>query len=459
MRRALLLIGAAPLLATGCASVLGIEELPPGASAGAGGTASGGGGATGGGGSGIDCAVPGACGCVAGETRCASGSALETCSVEGGWQVASCPTSEPACSAGACRSVTALSKGEGEGFCAILSDASLRCWGNNDDLELAHPSELAFSPTPLETLPPGSVAGAFTSTRHVCAWSAAGSGWCWGENDHGELGTASPTPRTAVPVSLPFGDIDELAGGSRHTCARFSTGAVGCWGDNELGELGNGTIGGSQAPTAQEVALPSKAVAVFAGSRFNCALLDDRTSRCWGANNDGMLGDGSDAPSGAPVDPGLTGIVTMACGSDHACAATDSGLYCWGNDDDGQIGWTPIGVEPLIPVFVAMPAGVEIAQLCAGWRHSCARSADGLVRCWGSDLSGQLGDGSFGPDDNPIPSFVQDLGAAAVEIACGWRNTCALLQTGAVRCWGEGDFGQIGDGLLADRAEPTTVVW
>ncbi len=228
---------------------------------------------------------------------------------------------------------------------------------------------------------------------------------------------------------------------------------------------------------------------VTAGHQHTCAVLSDSTIRCWGGGSDGQLGTG-DAPEvqllPQPVlaDVGsaaLQGVASASAGAFHTCAAmADGSARCWGLGHYGQIGDGQLGAAPsganrraLVATTVlangtsAEPLG-NVATVAAGGNTTCALLKDSSVRCWGYGHYGQLGTGVSGDglrSATPLP-VVRAVGDAAllsgvVEISVGNLHICALLDSGMVRCWGNGEAGQLGDGRVGRgvrSAIPVTVL-
>ena len=188
----------------------------------------------------------------------------------------------------------------------------------------------------------------------------------------------------------------KIAAGANYTCAVLNTGAVNCWGTNSVGQLGNGTTTRSLVPVAVDTFTGgATAVSITAGGNHTCALLNTGAVNCWGRNFFGQLGNNT---------------------------TTDS----------------------LVPVAVDAFTGVAATavSVTAGFYHTCAVLNTGAVNCWGSNGFGQLGNGNT--TDSLVPVAVAFTGGAtAVSITAGFDHTCALLNTGAVNCWGRNDLGPI----------------
>jgi alpha-tubulin suppressor-like RCC1 family protein len=203
--------------------------------------------------------------------------------------------------------------------------------------------------------------------EHSCGITTAGEAVCWGLNNRGQLGDSTTTGRhTAAPVSGLI-EVTALAAGQQHTCAVAkladspkSDPGVYCWGHNDLGQSGPSAATPIQT-TAVEVPDVAGAVAVAGGQSHTCALLATGGVRCWGANNFGQLGDGTEVGHATPSDvvsPDgtglLTGVVQIATGFGNSCARTEGGrVYCWGENARGQLGQGTIGGDlALRPVEV-----------------------------------------------------------------------------------------------------------
>ncbi len=149
-----------------------------------------------------------------------------------------------------------------------------------------------------------------------------------------------------------------------------------------------------------------------------------------------------------------SGVTAVGMGIGHTCAVANGGAFCWGSNSAGQLG-DDSTTKKSAPVAVkGLDTGVK--DIAAGTNHSCARSGDGSVRCWGDNTFGQLGDGTG--TSSKVPVLVEGLGKGISAIACGGYLSCALSDAGAVLCWGYNAYGEVGDGTKTMRLKPTEVL-
>jgi len=249
---------------------------------------------------------------------------------------------------------------------------------------------------------------------HTCVLMTDQSVRCFGENNWGQLGNGgfanASTPVTASGLTTAV----SAGAGIEHSCALLADGTVRCWGTNFVGQLGNGTIGGGSAipTTVQNL---SAVAALAAGGFHNCAILSDRTVQCWGRNQDGQLGNGNNTTDSGTPQPvsGLSGVAALAGGGYHTCAIlTDATVRCWGRNDRGQVG---DGTTSSRSTPVAVTGMTNAIQISGGLYHTCALLADGTVQCWGQNDSGQIGNTMV---FSSVPVTVSGI-ANAVAVSAG----------------------------------------
>ncbi|MBI3732089.1 MAG: PKD domain-containing protein, partial [Chloroflexi bacterium] len=231
--------------------------------------------------------------------------------------------------------------GGGYHTCALTTGGGVKCWGYNGNGELGDGTTTNRStPVDVSGLTSGVVAIA-TGYFHTCALITSGGVKCWGYNFDGELGDGTTTQRlTAVDVSGLTSGASAIAAGSWHTCALTTSGGVKCWGYNGNGELGDGTTA-NRSTLVDVSGLTSAVIAIATGGYHTCALTTGGGVKCWGYNYYGELGDGTTTQRTIPVGvSGLTsGVSVIAAGWHHTCAlTTGGGVKCWGANYDGQLG-------------------------------------------------------------------------------------------------------------------------
>ncbi len=335
------------------------------------------------------------------------------------------------------RSATALSAGE-EHACALLDDGSIKCWGRNDVGQLGQgdgfdrpfrtscathpclPVGFRLSGDDLDPIDLGSgrtAVAVAAGAQHTCAILDTGAVKCWGLNQTGQLGLggvwdgqmgdALPavdlgTGRTAVAITA----------GEQHTCAILDDGSVKCWGHSGflgIGEGANSIASRGDEPADMGDNLPAvdlgtghTAVAVAAGGRHTCALLDDASVKCWGDNPNGELGQGDQATRG---------------------------------DEPGEMGDELPSVD--------LGNGRTATAITAGVVHTCARLDDAEVKCWGENTHGQLGLGDTdrrgdGPGEmgDALPAVNVGTGRTVQAISAGGDRSCVVRDDASIRCWG-----------------------
>ncbi|MEX1112544.1 MAG: hypothetical protein WEC84_03705, partial [Candidatus Andersenbacteria bacterium] len=388
-----------------------------------------------------------------------------------------------------------------EHTCALKSDGSrVYCWGNAADGRLGNGATTGNQSSPVEVLGVGGsgtlsdISAISAGASHTCALKSDGSRvYCWGAAGSGRLGNGTTTPNQTSPVEvLGVGGAGNLSGisavsaGASHTCALKSDGSrVYCWGGAGNGRLGNGTTTPSQSSPVEVLGVGgtgnlSDISGISAGTSHTCALKSDGSRvYCWGLGSSGQRGDGSTVSTqSSPVEVlgvggsgTLSDISQVSAGGTHTCALKSDGsrVYCWGLGSSGQRGDGSTVSTQSSPVEVLGVGGSgtlsDISQVSAGGTHTCALKSDGSrVYCWGSDSSGQLGNGATtGNQTSPVEVLgvsgtgnLSDISA----ISAGDRHTCALKSDGSrVYCWGDAASGRLGNSQTSpNRTTPVEVL-
>jgi alpha-tubulin suppressor-like RCC1 family protein len=259
--------------------------------------------------------------------------------------------------------------------CALLADKTVSCWGTGRIANDGRPLTEA-KPTPVSGL--AGVEELVASGAIACARDAKGT-TCWGADEK----TIGTVPKIA---------FKQIAAGFTHACGLDAAGSVTCWGGGEW--AANGAFSKPGTAGAQQVAT---------GDRHACVITKEKTVACWGTNDAGQLGTKSDVePHKKPiVVPGVSGVIKLAAGEASTCALSEDGsVRCWGANGEGELG---LGTRSPDERPAAVSSLSNVREICLASAHGCALTKDSKVLCWGSNAYGQLGDGTKERRSTPTP--------------------------------------------------------
>jgi len=371
--------------------------------------------------------------------------------------------------------------------CARMSDGTVTCSGLNESGQLGNGTTTgSLTPVTVKNLagagPLTGVSQVVTGNFFACALLTVGGVDCWGDNSYGQLGNGTTTG-SLIPVAVensagtgPLTGVVQVALGKYHACARLVDTTVDCWGHNGYYELGDNTNldhllpkpvlnGAGTAPLRNQVW-------ISVSQYDSCSVQSDGSARCWGLNQFGTLGDGTQTPRARPggvkAASGigfLTNVKTISASPTHTCALLKTGVVdCWGSNSFGQLGDGTVTTR-LRPVVVKSSRGpgplLHVAQLTTGGGssagdHSCALLSNRTAVCWGGNFYGQLGDGTTTDRHRPVGvtnRIAKGLLSHVLGISAGPIATCARTTAGTF-CWGFNSGGQFGDGNAFNTTRP-----
>lgn len=289
--------------------------------------------------------------------------------------------------------VAQLSATWGSAF-ALGSDGWVYGWGDNSFGQLCD-GTTAASATPAALALPPAITAVAAGYWHGLALTVTGEVYAWGDNSAGQLGVGT-TDQVEAPSRVGFGTgerLTHISGGGLHSLALAADGRVFAWGDNSHGQLGDGTRLSSATPVAVRLPEGVNVVEIAALANASLALDSDGRVYAWGDNTYGQLGDGTTLTRATPVRayfPQGVVIRRISAGSVHALAVDANGeMHVWGRSQSAHPGVTS-ATERSIPVQMVVPVGTTFADVSAGFAHSAAITADGLLLSWGADWAGQL---------------------------------------------------------------------
>ena len=340
--------------------------------------------------------------------------------------------------------------------CALTTRGVVKCWGKNEFGQLGDGTTTDRS-SPVDVIGLGSGVSRIMADGYIsCVVTTAGGVKCWGINDRRQLGDGTTTDRSSPVDMVGYSSgVAATAAGPNFMCLLTTAGGVKCLGYNVDGQLGRGSTSISEGTPADVSGLTSGVESISAGWNHACARLTSGGVKCWGANGNGQLGDGTTTTRSSPVDvSSLTNVASISAGSFYSCAVTTAGgAKCWGSNDSGQVGDNST-TDRTTPVNVSgLTSGVELVSTAN--YHTCALMTAGGVKCWGYNYYGQLGDGTA--SDRLVPGDVTGLTSGVSLLSAGHDFVCARNTSYVVKCWGRNTQGQLGDGTNTGRTTAVSV--
>lgn len=350
--------------------------------------------------------------------------------------------------------------------CAVTTSGVLKCWGSNFWGQVGNGTTSPVnSPTTIDS---GTSYSDVSMTANTsCGITTSGALKCWGMNSNGQVGNGGNSNQlTPFKVSSGNEVISRMAlgalggAGGTTTLALNSSGYLKAWGSNLYGQIGIGMNGSVFHAQDADSGVNYKSISLSNGyPAYACGITTNDELKCWGANNYGQIGSGSNFPLRSiptNVDNDLS-FKYVSTGNNHSCGITKNDyLKCWGSNTNGQIGdgTSGAGNDRFSPVLV--DNGTKYLTVSAIASTTCGITLAGVLKCWGSDSQGLLGDGAGVGSDVLSPQAI-DVGVTYQSLVMNSSNACAITTGQILKCWGYNIFGQLGDGTTTIRTSPTQV--
>ncbi|MCC7539792.1 MAG: hypothetical protein IT379_26455 [Deltaproteobacteria bacterium] len=366
------------------------------------------------------------------------------------------PTDLGPSDAGSCDGPLADELASGAQHACVIADGALFCWGSNLQGQLGIGTSVGDVPAPTRIGMDIDWSRVAAGEQHTCGVRASGTLWCWGDERGGRLGLPDGTYRAPTRVGVGEEWI-AVAAGIDATCAITRSGDLHCFGENGFGQLGNGTTTRVTTSDAPSVGEPTTWRAVDIARAHTCARSTGDALHCWGRNGQGELGTGTSGPDAGLLVPSMEiggrDWIQVALGGSYTCAReSPDAVYCWGSGSDGRLGLGADDADRSVPTPIGSPAGLGSIDLAVGDAHACAIGSAGRLRCWGNNDFGELGNGTRDAANTPLPV---DGSRVWEDVSAGNDHTCAI-DDGALFCWGALN-GAPAAGPAADPAIPTRV--
>lgn len=338
--------------------------------------------------------------------------------------------------------------------CALTEDGHIACFGSNYSGQLGIGEGISYSSLPALVPSAERFQSVAVGEGHSCAIDVQGEVWCWGDNQHGQLGDGTLTDRYDPVRTTAGSEFVALALGSRHTCALDSEGVAVCWGENRRGQVGIGTFSewAHPAPVQSGEIRFSR---IAAGDLHTCGVHLGGEGFCWGSNHAGQLGAWNleDASRPVLVSGGFL-FHEIATGADHSCAVRSIGeVRCWGGNAYRQIGNYSGSFSGSPQLTGRVDNAYIVGAALRPW--SCATNGIDPLLCWGIRVGEEVAEGIPIASGGWSPLSPGLVGEEIVQMDLGGLHGCLLTGEGEIYCWGEGGDGQLGNG---ERGSAPTAV-
>ena len=358
----------------------------------------------------------------------------------------------------------------GQFTCGVTTDSLAYCWGFNiyGSLGTGFNSgpDYCYDEASCSTRPVAVVGGLrfrnlSTGGLYTCGVTSARRAYCWGSNSFGQLGDGTTSNRNTPVAVLGGRRFRQVSAGFGHTCGVATDSLAYCWGSNSSGQLGDGTTSNRNTPVPVYGGRHFRQVS--AGDYHTCGITIANVTLCWGDNANGQLGDSTKVARRLRPSRVAGGrqFLQLDAGGAHTCAVTTSDrAYCWGLGNFGQLG-TGQTSSSFWPRAVA--GSLSFRRVTAGSRHTCGETTGNRAYCWGLNGDGQLGKDTGSETCTDAPCSTRPVAVSGglyfSQVSAGEWHTCGRTASAVAYCWGDDLGGEVGDGTWVDnRVKPTAVL-
>lgn len=320
-----------------------------------------------------------------------------------------------------------------------------------------------------------------SKASHACLIKNSNDGLsCWGANESSQLGAAHTIDSSTFGEPARDRDWIDISAGYDHTCGIEDRAVedpsnpasdlhfqrLVCWGNNAVGQIGNGTT--ITQASQFDIQETFEWVYASAGNQHSCAIREEGTLWCWGDNSNSQLGNiittEFTLPSQVGIDNDWYRVEAsnqFTCGIKTIATENEGEIVCWGLNNNYQLGTGDTTTRVLAtPISAINTPNTSWKQLTSGSEHSCAlKSTNGAIYCWGDNTYGQIGDGSIAP--STVPKQINNSNTGAItswkDVSAGQHHTCAIANSNDLYCWGNNDAGQLGINSTAHQATPVKI--
>jgi alpha-tubulin suppressor-like RCC1 family protein len=345
--------------------------------------------------------------------------------------------------------------------CGITTAGVLKCWAANTQAQLGDGTTTArLSPVVIDS---GVLySSVYIGANTVCGITTANNLKCWGYDVNGTVGVPVVNPTdtyiatpTIVDAGVTYSAVQTAgssANGTGLTCGVTTVGKMKCWGESTIGQTGDGIATAQLTPETIDAGTTYKQI--DSNNATTCGITSSDKLKCWGTNSAGQVGDGTVTDKKVPVaiDSATSYRAVYMSGYNSNCAiTTDDVLKCWGANSAGQLG-DGTKTASLVPKVV--DSSTRYSQLVLASSSLCGITTAGILKCWGANGSGQVGNGTTTEQLTPQ---VIDTGTLYQNIVMASNTVCGITTAKVLKCWGSNSSGEVGVGSTLNVLSPTVI--